>query len=183
MASISNISVGANFAGNYAIKARHDMNASIMRLSSGNRTLAGGDAAGASVGNELLARAKSHYVGARNTEDGISALLTAESAMHEIGALATRLRELGVQADNAAFHSTADTAAMTAEATLVFDAIYSIFTELKFNSVALSTYTSAKTFAIGTGIDEAANNLTITTSIAIEAVSYTHLTLPTIYSV
>ena len=44
MASISNISVGANFAGNYAIKARHDMNASIMRLSSGNRTLAGGDA-------------------------------------------------------------------------------------------------------------------------------------------
>ena len=46
MASISNISVGANFAGNYAIKARHEMNASIMRLSSGNRTLAGGDAAG-----------------------------------------------------------------------------------------------------------------------------------------
>ena len=44
MASISNISVGANFAGNYAIKARHDMNASIMRLSSGNRTLAGADA-------------------------------------------------------------------------------------------------------------------------------------------
>ena len=168
MASISNISVGANFAGNYAIKARHDMNASIMRLSSGNRTMAGGDAAGASVGGTLLARAKSHYVGARNTEDGISALLTAESAMHEIGALATRLRELGVQADNAAFQSTADIAAQTAEATLIFDAITSIYTELKFNSVALSTYTSAKTFAIGTGIDEAANNLTITTSIGME---------------
>ena len=168
MASISNISVGANFAGNYAIKARHDMNASIMRLSSGNRTMAGGDAAGASVGGTLLARAKSHYVGARNTEDAISALLTAESAMHEIGALATRLRELGVQADNAAFQSTADIAAQTAEATMIFDAITSIYTELKFNSVSLSTYTSAKTFAIGTGIDAAANNLTITTSIGME---------------
>ena len=133
MASISNISVGANFAGNYAIKARHDMNASIMRLSSGNRTMAGGDAAGASVGGTLLARAKSHYVGARNTEDAISALLTAESAMHEIGALATRLRELGVQADNAAFQSTADIAAQTAEATMIFDAIFGIAAEVKFN--------------------------------------------------
>ena len=167
MASISNISVGANFAGNYAIKARHDMNASIMRLSSGNRTMAGGDAAGASVGGTLLARAKSHYVGARNTEDAISALLTAESAMHEIGALATRLRELGVQADNAAFQSTADIAAQTAEATMIFDAIFGIAAEVKFNSKALSGE-AAKTFAIGTGIDAAANNLTITTSIGME---------------
>ena len=167
MASISNISVGANFAGNYAIKARHDMNASIMRLSSGNRTLAGADAAGASVGTNLKARAASHYVGARNTEDGISALLTAEAAMHEIGALATRLRELGVQADNAALQGTADIAAQTAEATMIFDAIFGIAAEVKFNEKSLSGE-AAKTFAIATGIDEAANNLTITTSIAIE---------------
>ena len=167
MASISNISVGANFAGNYAIKARHEMNSSIMRLSSGNRTLAGGDASGASVGQSLMARAKSHYVGARNTEDGISALLTAESAMHEIGALATRLRELGVQADNAALQSAADIAAQAAEATLIYDAIFGIADEVKFNSKNLSGE-AAKTFAIGTGIDEAENNLTIKTSIALE---------------
>ena len=37
--SISNISVGASFAGIQAHKARHEMNGSIMRLSSGNRTL------------------------------------------------------------------------------------------------------------------------------------------------
>ena len=46
MASISNISVGAAYAGNMAHKARHTMNASIMRLSSGSRTVMGGDAAG-----------------------------------------------------------------------------------------------------------------------------------------
>ena len=53
MASVSNISIGASYAGNMAHKARHQMNASIMRLSSGNRTLMGGDAAGASVGEML----------------------------------------------------------------------------------------------------------------------------------
>ena len=78
MASVSNISVGASYAGNMAHKARHDMNASIMRLSSGSRTVMGGDAAGQSIGNNLMARSKSHYVAARNAEDGISALLVAE---------------------------------------------------------------------------------------------------------
>ena len=97
MASVSNISVGAAYAGNMAHKARHQMNASIMRLSSGNRTLMGGDSAGASIGNNLKARASSHYIGARNAEDGISALLTAESALNEIAQLAIRLRELGIQ--------------------------------------------------------------------------------------
>ena len=90
MPSVSSISVGANFAGNYAHKARHEMNASIMRLSSGNRTLMGGDAGGGSLGNNLMARAKSHYVAARNAEDGISALLTAEAVANEVAALAYR---------------------------------------------------------------------------------------------
>ena len=64
--SISNISVGASFAGIQAHKARHEMNGSIMRLSSGNRTLFGADAGGASVGQSLKARSASHYVAARN---------------------------------------------------------------------------------------------------------------------
>ena len=85
--------------------------------------------------------------------------------MHEIGALATRLRELGA-VDNAALQGTADIAAQTAEATMIFDAIFGI-AEVKFNEKSLSGE-AAKTFAIATGIDEAANNLTVTTSIAIE---------------
>ena len=168
MASISNISVGANFAGNYAIKARHEMNASIMRLSSGNRTLAGGDAAGASVGSTLLARAKSHYVGARNTEDGISALLTAESALNEISQLAYRLREIGVASDNAALHTTAtETAALNAEANMIYDTINNIVEETKFNEKALNGET-AITFAIGSSID-GTNNNTIATNDAMTA--------------
>ena len=48
----------------------------------------------------------------RNAEDGISVAQTAESALLEIASLAQRLRELGIQADNAALHQSAsDTAA------------------------------------------------------------------------
>ena len=110
-----------------AHKARHEMNASIMRLSSGSRTVMGGDAGGQSIGNNLMARAKSHYVGARNAEDGISALLTSEAALNEISQLAYRLREIGIQADNAALlSSTMEVAALNAEVAAIYDTINNI---------------------------------------------------------
>ena len=139
MSSISNISVGATYAGNMAHKARHEMNASIMRLSSGSRTVMGGDAAGQSIGNNLMARAKSHYVAARNAEDGISALLTSESALNEIANIAYRIRELGVQADNAALLSSSmEVAAMNQEVAALYDTINNIHDEVKFNEKALN---------------------------------------------
>jgi flagellin len=162
MPSVSNISIGANFAGNYAHKARHEMNASIMRLSSGNRTLMGGDAGGGSLGNNLLARAKSHYVAARNAEDGISALLTAEAVANEVAALAYRLRELGIQADNDALLSSTDEAALDKEAALIGDTLEDIELEAKFNEEVLMLTTGNKTFAVGSGID-GTNETTITT--------------------
>ena len=163
MASISNISVGAAYAGNMAHKARHTMNASIMRLSSGSRTVMGGDAAGQAIGNNLLARAKSHYVGARNAEDGISALLTAEASLNEISQLAYRLREIGIAADNAALHtSTTETLALNAEANMIYDTIDAIVDEAKFNEKSLNGE-AAKTFAIGSSAD-GTNNTTIKTN-------------------
>ena len=102
MPSVSNIAVGALVAGSAASKARHGMNESIARLSTGMRSMYGGDAAGQSVANTLEARSMSWAVAARNAEDGISAAQTAEAALLEIAALAQRLRELGIQADNAA---------------------------------------------------------------------------------
>ena len=169
MASISNISIGASYAGNMAHKARHDMNASIMRLSSGSRTIMGGDAAGQSIGQNLKARAASHYVGARNTEDGISALLTAESALNEISQLAYRLRELGIQADNVALlSSAAEVAAMDAEAAAIYDTIDNIVDTAMFNEKSLLGE-AAVTFSIGSNADGASNN-TITTSDAFTSV-------------
>ena len=53
MPSVSNIAVGAAMAGAAAQKARHQMNESIARLSTGIRSMYGGDAAGQSVANSL----------------------------------------------------------------------------------------------------------------------------------
>jgi flagellin len=166
MPSVSNISVGASYAGNYATKARHEMNASIMRLSSGNRTIMGGDAGGGSVAATILARSKSHAVGARNAEDGISAALTAEASLNEMAVVATRLRELGIQYDNASFIATADKAAMDAEATLLFDQLAAIMTETKFNGVSLLGM-AGKSFTIGISADTGGTNVALTTSNAI----------------
>ena len=174
MASVSNISIGAAYAGNMAHKARHQMNASIMRLSSGNRTLMGGDSAGASIGNNLKARASSHYIGARNAEDGISALLTAESALNEIAQLAIRLRELGIQRDNAALLSdTMEEAAIDKEAEGINDTIGNIISETKFNEISLLSTSAANTLSIGSSVDGTNNNSITTTNEFVDVSSNT----------
>ena len=138
MPSVSNIAVGALVAGAAASKARHGMNESIARLSTGMRSMYGGDAAGQSVANTLEARSKSWAIAARNAEDGISAAQTVESALLEIASLAQRMRELGIQADNAALLSDdADEAAMNAETEAVSAAIDAIVAKTTFNGVVM----------------------------------------------
>ena len=69
-----------------------------------------------------------------NAEDGISAAQTAESALLEIASLAQRLRELGIQADNAALLSTTnDVAALNSEVDAVTTAIEAIVDTTTFN--------------------------------------------------
>ena len=148
------------------------MNESIARLSTGMRSMYGGDAAGQSVANTLEARSRSWAVAARNAEDGISAAQTAEAALLEIAALAQRLRELGIQNDNAALlSSTADVAAMNAEAAAIYDSIDAIVSKATFNGVSLLG-TSAVTLNIG--VTDDGGTVTLKTSDAIAAVtSYT----------
>ena len=91
------------------------MNEAIARLSTGVRSMYGGDAAGASVAHTLRADGRSALMAARNVEDGISFLQAGEAALLEIAALNTRLRELAVQDLNAAFLDANQEAAITAE--------------------------------------------------------------------
>ena len=79
----------------------------------------GGDAGGASVAHTLRADGKSALMAARNVEDGISFLQAGESALLEIAALNTRLRELAVQKLNAAFLDTNQENAIGAEETAI----------------------------------------------------------------
>jgi len=171
MPSVSNIAVGALVAGAAASKARHGMNESIARLSTGLRSMYGGDAAGQSVANTLQARSMSWAIAARNAEDGISAAQTAESALLEIAALAQRLRELGIQADNAALlDDDADEAAMNAEAAALGTAIDAIVSKATFNGISLLG-TSAVTHNIG--VTDDGGTLSLKTSDAIAAATRT----------
>ena len=59
MPSVSNVAIGSNMAAAAATKARHGMNESIARLSTGIRAMYGADAAGHSVGTVHDAKAAS----------------------------------------------------------------------------------------------------------------------------
>ncbi len=157
MPSVSNIAIGSNMAAAAATKARHGMNESIARLSTGIRAMYGGDAAGHSVGNTMKGQGASYAVASRNIEDGISYAQMGESALLEIANLATRLRELGVQADNAALlAATTDVVALNAEAILIGDTVDQILEQTKFNSfvvlgkAAVTAYNVAYTAGYGT---------------------------------
>ena len=167
MPSVSNISVGALVAGAAASKARHGMNESIARLSTGMRSMYGGDAAGQSVANTLEARSRSWAVSARNAEDGISAAQVAESALLEMATLFQRLRELGIQADNVALLQTSsDVAALNAEAAAIGDAIDAIVAGTTFNGKTLLA-AATTTFAIG--VTDSGGTVTLKTSDTIAA--------------
>ncbi len=172
MPSVSNIAVGAAMAGAAAQKARHQMNESIARLSTGVRTMYGGDAAGQSIANSLGAKGASFAVAARNAEDGISYLQSAESLLLEMAALTTRLRELGIQYANNALLTTTDEAALNAEATAIGDAIDSIADNIKFNGKALVGTATA----IEVGINDAGDTATIGTATSITITNTDNIT-------
>ena len=172
MPSVSNIAVGAAMAGAAAQKARHQMNESIARLSTGIRSMYGGDAAGQSIANSLGAKGASFAVAARNAEDGISYLQSAESLLLEMAALTTRLRELGIQYSNSALLTLTDQAALNAEAVAIGDAIDGIADNMKFNGKALVGTATA----IDIGINDAGDTATVGTATSITITNTDNIT-------
>ena len=114
MTTLSNFSIGSHFAADAAFKARRTMTGAIARMSTGERTIHGHDPAGASVGDSLRTQSRSANVAGRNSQDGISFLVAAESLLMEMAVLNTRLRELAVQKSNGLL-STGEINAITAE--------------------------------------------------------------------
>ena len=148
MPSVSNIAIGANMAAAAASKARHGMNESIARLSTGVRAMYGGDAAGHSAGQALNAMSKSYSAASRNIEDGISYLQMGESVLLEVANLGTRLFELGIAADNAALLNSDQIAALNSEAASIGDAIDDILNDTDFNTVEVVDSAASKTVAV-----------------------------------
>jgi len=141
-------------------------------LSTGIRSMYGGDAAGQSIANSLGAKGASFAVAARNAEDGISYLQSAESLLLEMAALTTRLRELGIQYSNSALLTLTDQAALNAEAIAIGDAIDGIADNMKFNGKALVGTATA----IDIGINDAGDTATIGTATSITITNTDNIT-------
>ncbi|MFY9174743.1 MAG: flagellin, partial [Peptococcia bacterium] len=74
---------------------------SLEKLSSGFRiNRAGDDAAGLAISEKMRAQIKGLNMAARNAQDGISLIQTAEGALAETHSILQRMRELLVQANN-----------------------------------------------------------------------------------
>ena len=79
--------------------SQQETNRSLARLSSGQRIVnASDDAAGLSISQNLEAEIRGLKQAARNANDGVSFVQTAEGGLNEVSNILIRLRELGVQA-------------------------------------------------------------------------------------
>jgi flagellin len=80
---------------------QNDQAKSLEKLSSGFRiNRAADDAAGLAISEGLRSQVGGLKVAARNAQDGISVVQTAEGALTEVHAILQRVRDLGVQAGN-----------------------------------------------------------------------------------
>ena len=170
MPSVSNIAIGANMAAAAANKARHGMNESIARLSTGIRAMYGSDAAGHSMGKNIQAVGASYAQASRNIEDGISYAQMGESVLLEIANLAQRLRELAITADNADILDANQEAALDAEAALIGDTVDNILDTTDFNTIEVVDSASATQKAIAYG-SLTANTTNVGPNVSITAVN------------
>ena len=77
------------------------MNKSLLRISSGYRiNSAADDPAGLAISEKMRAQIRGLNMAAKNIQDGISLVQTAEGALNETHAMIQRMRELAIQASN-----------------------------------------------------------------------------------
>ena len=136
------------------------------------KVLGGNDAGSQSMANTLKAHSRSFSAAESNNQAGIDLLELAESALLELSALTTRLKELGV-ADTLDTNDAHDTAALNAEAIAVSDTIDAVVSSLKYNTLSVFD-TSAKTYTVG--VDDAGNTQTVKTTVGIAATNITDAT-------
>ncbi len=145
---------------------------SISRLTTGLNIIAGGTSGDFAQGITLNADGKSNKSVVSTTSVGLDLLQTAESALIELAALATRLREIGI-ADTNSSNSASDTAGLNADAIAVSDSIDDIVSTAKFHSLALLG-TSAKTYNTVKDVD--GNTTSIKTTAGITATNISDAT-------
>lgn len=148
-------------------QTQNSLENSMSRLSSGMRiTKASDDAAGLAISTRLQAQVKSFNQAARNVNDGLSLIQTAEQALNTTTNLLTRMRELAVQASSGTV-STSDRTALQDEASALLTEVNRVATTAKYNGETLLNATTAIDIQVGLDIgDKIAVNKVDTTAVA-----------------
>jgi len=125
------------------------------KLSSGYRiNRAGDDAAGLAISEKMRAQIRGLNMAAKNSNDAISLVQTAEGALTETHAILQRMRELAVQAASDTNDDAVDRTALDAEFQQLKDEIDDIANKTAFNGKKLldGSFGSTTSVASGSGI-------------------------------
>ena len=135
---------------------------SLEKLSSGLRiNRAADDAAGLAISEGLKNQVSGMTQAARNAQDGISVIQTAEGALTEVHSILNRVRDLAVQAGNDSNNADSRTAIQT-EVTALSEELTRISASTNFNGIELLDGTNASlTFQIGAGGVAANDQITV----------------------
>ncbi|MFY9377985.1 MAG: flagellin Hag [Peptococcia bacterium] len=133
---------------------------SLEKLSSGFRiNRAGDDAAGLAISEKMRAQIKGLNMAARNAQDGISLIQTAEGALAETHSILQRMRELLVQANNGINDSETDgdLDKIQAEIDQLIEELDGISERTEFNGKALLSGGLDVNFQIGANAQQSLN--------------------------
>ena len=131
--AVINTNVAATLTANALTKNERVLNQSMERLATGSRiNKAGDDAAGLAVASSMTAQIRGLDMAARNANDAISMIQTADGATIEIGNMLQRMRELAVQAVNGTYVDT-DLDALDTEFQQLIEEIERVADQTQFN--------------------------------------------------
>ena len=138
-----NTNVASITARRHMSKATMSLGRNYQRLSTGKRIAqASDDAAGLSISTRMRKDIRSIDQAARNAQDGVSLVQTAEGALAEIESAMIRMRELAVQAKNGTLNSS-DKDTLQKEFQELNDTIQNIADTSDFNGIKLLDGTSS----------------------------------------
>jgi flagellin len=157
--TVINTNVAATVTANSMKANQRSMETTMERLATGLRVnSAKDDAAGLAIGTKMDSQIRGFEQAARNANDGISMLQTADGAAQQITGLLQRMRELAVQGQNDT-NSTSDLDNLNEEFAALATEIDRIANDTEFNGTGLLASNTSKVITIGA--DEA-DTITLT---------------------
>ncbi|WP_372468687.1 flagellin [Microbacterium maritypicum] len=140
---------------------QNDLSKSLEKLSSGLRiNRAADDAAGLAISEGLRSQVNGLNVAARNAQDGISVIQTAEGALTEVHSILQRVRDLTAQGANDS-NNAKSREAIQKEINTLGDELTRIAESTNFNGIKLLSGGTTLTFQVGAGAVAAEDQISV----------------------